>query len=57
MMESAASPPKRVQWTMKRGGDGAAVEMARRPKAQAISGTARVSWALSEKDHAQNKPE
>ncbi|MBQ7597253.1 MAG: hypothetical protein IJU56_01575, partial [Clostridia bacterium] len=36
-----ASPPKRRRWRMQRGGDGAAVEIARRSKAQAISGTAR----------------
>ncbi len=44
-MELAASPPKRRRWRKQRGGDGAAVEIARRTKAQAISGTARVTWA------------
>ena len=36
-----ATTPKRRRWRMQRGGDGAAVEIARRSKAQAISGTAR----------------
>ncbi len=44
-MELAALPPKRVRWTKQRDGNGAAVGIARRPKAQAISGTARVTWA------------
>ena len=49
VVELAALPPKRVRRTKQRGGNGAAVEIARRSKAPAISGTARVTPATAAK--------